>query len=260
MSQLCLTLVLVLDPQAASTQAVAAAASARACTRVLTLTGKAEADRASVGSVPARIPMLAYGPAAAAAAVARWPNRELTIGGIGPANAPFFAAPHRRVLAMAPGAVGALSMAVKLLPSRNTWCMPEDASMAQDRVDQARQALARRGISLIGYRDNPPAGCSGLVAWYEGPASTPAGLEKLVRAGESLRLPVLGFDPRLLAEGVDLAVGVDLAGYFSVLLKGGELASHEALHVNPNSARRKGLAWPQTWPQVPLRLVQPRRP
>ena len=98
-------------------------------------------------------------------------------------------------------------MAVKLLPARTTWCLPQDANMARDRLDAARKVLALRGVTLIGYQGSAPAGCHGLVAWFEGPAATPAGLERLVRAGESMRLPVLGFDPRLLDQGVDLAVG-----------------------------------------------------
>jgi len=253
-TELCLTMVLVLDPQAASTHAAAAAASARPCTKVLTLTGKPEADRALVGSVPQRVMMVSYGPAAAAAAVARWPNREMTIGGIGPANVPFFKAPHRRILSTTPSASEALEMTVKLLPSRTTWCLPQDANMARDRLDQARQRLARRGVNLIGYNGNPPRGCHGLVAWFEGPAATPNGLEALVRAGETLRLPVLGFDPRLLDQGVDLAVGVQMPGYFSVLLGGGELGAQRLLYVEPNYAQRKGLAWPGSWPSIPLQL------
>ena len=258
MNEICLTLVLVLDPQAAATHAMAAAASARPCTKVLTLTGKPDADRSLVGSVAERIMMVAYGPAAAAAVVGRWPSRELTIGGVGPANAPYFEAPHRRILSTAPSAQEALSMAVKFLPQRTTWCLPQDASMARDRLDKARQALARSGVTLIDYAKQPPQGCSGLLAWFEGPAATPEGLQALVRMGEAMRLPVMGFDPRLLEEGVDLAVGVQLPGYFSVLLKGGQLRDHWVLYVEPKAAQRKGLTWPSSWPQLPVQL-KPRR-
>ena len=260
MAELCLTMVLILDPQAASMHAAAAAASERPCTRVLTLTGKPEADRALVGSVPERVTMVSHGPAAAAAAVSRWPNREMTIGGIGPANAPFFKAPHRRVLSTTPSAAEALAMAVKLLPARTTWCLPQDANMARDRLDAARKVLALRGVTLIGYQGSAPAGCHGLVAWFEGPAATPAGLERLVRAGESMRLPVLGFDPRLLDQGVDLAVGAQLSEYLSVLLGGGDLESGRLLYIEPSQAKRKGLSWPGTWPAVPLMLKPRQRP
>jgi hypothetical protein len=254
MTELCLSLVLVLDPQAAATHAIAAAAAARPCTKVVTLTGKPEADRALVGSVPERVLMVAYGPAAAAAAVGRWPNRELTIGGVGPANAPFFKAAHRRVLSTAPSPEKALGMAVKLLPSRSIWCLPKDVKMARDRLDLARNRLARRGVTLLAYDSKPPAGCQGLVAWFEGPAATPDGLQTLVRTGEALRLPVLGFDTRLLDQGVDLAVGVQMPGYFSVLLGGGELRNHWILHIDPVAARRKGLIWPAAWPNMALQL------
>ena len=251
-------MVLLLDPQAASTHAAAAAASARPCTKVLTITGKPEADRALVGSVPQRVMMVTYGPAAAAAAVARWPNREMTIGGVGPAHAPFFKAAHRRILSTTPTAAEALVMAVSLLPARTTWCLPQDPAMARDRLDRARQTLARRGVSLIGYQGKAPAGCHGLVAWFEGPASTPPGLEELVRAGEAMRLPVLGFDPRLLDQGVDLAVGVQMPGYFSVLLGGGDLNHHRLLYIEPSQAQRKGLTWPAAWPAIPM-MLKPRQ-
>ena len=149
-------------------------------------------------------------------------------------------------------------MTVRVLPAYTTWCLPQDASMARDRLDRARQRLARRGVNLVGYDRKPPRGCQGLVAWFEGPAATPNGLQTLVRTGESMRLPVLGFDPRLLDQGVDLAVGVQMPGYFSVLLGGGDLRDHRLLYVEPTTARRKGLAWPGAWPEVPLQL-RPRR-
>jgi hypothetical protein len=259
MSELCLTLVLVLDPQAAFTHAAAAAASARPCTRVLNLTGKPEADRALVGSIPQPVRIVAYGPAAAAAVVGRWPDREVTIGGIGPANVPYFSSPNRRIVPNAPSAEAALSLAVRLLPGRINWCLPQDQAMVRDRLDRARQNLARSGITMIGYRAKPPAGCQGLIAWFEGPAATASGLQSLVRAGESMRLPVLGFDPRLLDEGVDLAVGAQLPGYFTVLLSGGTMDGRWLLYVDPASARRKGLSWPGSWPQLPLQLVPKRK-
>ena len=149
-------------------------------------------------------------------------------------------------------------MTVRVLPAYTTWCLPQDASMARDRLDQARQALARKGITLVGYDKTPPRGCQGLVAWFEGPAATPNGLQSLVRTGEAMRLPVLGFDPRLLDQGVDLAVGVQMPGYFGVLLGGGNLRDHRLLYVEPSTARRKGLAWPAAWPDVPMQL-RPRR-
>ena len=110
--------------------------------------------------------MVSYGPAAAAAAVSLAEPR-MTIGGIGPANAPFFKAPHRRVLSTTPSAAEALAMAVKLLPARTTWCLPQDANMA--RIGWTPGKCWRYRVTLIGYQGSAPAGCHGLVAWFEGP-------------------------------------------------------------------------------------------
>jgi hypothetical protein len=254
MVELCLTLVLVLDSKAPDAPAVAAATSARPCTRVLRLTDEPEADRALVGSVPRQARLIAYGPAAAAAAVARWPDREMTIGGVGPATAPLFEADHRRVLALSPGGAAALRLAVRLLPKRATWCTPTASDMAMDRLDRARFSLAQDGISLLAYTGATPRGCQGLVAWFEGPAATSNGFSKLARVSEQLELPLLGFSPGLLGKGADLAVGVGLLGYFSRLLDGGDRSDEWLLWVDPSAAARKRLAWPSTWPSLPLRL------
>ena len=176
MAELCLTMVLILDPQAASMHAAAAAASARPCTRVLTLTGKPEADRALVGSGPERVTMVSYGPAAAAAAVSRWPNRERTIGGIGPANA-LFKAPiggprrHRAPLRRS---------AVKLLPARTTPACRKTPTWRAIGWTPPGKCWRYAGDAhrLSGQA---PAGCHGLVAWFEGPAATPAGLAARAR-------------------------------------------------------------------------------
>ncbi|MBM66736.1 MAG: hypothetical protein CMH55_10925 [Myxococcales bacterium] len=257
MLELCVSLVLVLDPAAPFAAAATAAAKSRPCTKVLTITGSAEADRAQVGGVKEQAVLVAYGPAAAVAVVTRWPDRSVTLGGLGPANSVLFEAPHRRVLPLSPEGHVAIALANRLLPSRKVWCVPVSPDMARDRVERSRSALRQAGMSLVPYRDAPPAGCEGLVAWYEGPATTADGFQTLLQQAHRLKLPVLAFSPELLGQGTELAVGVQLGLYLGHLLDGGSVQEDWLLWVDPVGAARKGLAWPKTWPNVPVRIQPP---
>ena len=257
MLELCVSLVLVLDPAAPFAAAATAAAKERPCTKVITLTGSAEADRAQVGSVKDQAVIVAYGPAAAVAVVTRWPDRSVTLGGLGAANAALFEAPHRRVLPFSPEGHVALALANRLLPSRQVWCVPVSPDMARDRVERSRLAVRQVGMTLVPYLDGPPAGCQGLVAWYEGPATTAEGFQALLQHAHRLKLPVLAFSPELLGQGTELAVGVQLGSYLSHLLEGGTSEEDWLLWVDPVAAVRKNLAWPETWPNVPVRIQPP---
>lgn len=257
MLELCVSLVLVLDPGAPHAAAAAAAAKARPCTRIISLTGNAEADRAQVGGVRNQALLVAYGPASAVAVVTRWPDRRVTLGGLGSANAALFEASHRRVLPLSPEGHIGIELAARLFPQRKVWCVPVSPDMARDRVDRSRLSLRQSGISLVTYRDSPPAGCHGLVAWYEGPATTAEGYQALLHQAHQQRLPVLAFSPELLGRGTELAVGVQLGDYLGHLLDGGSTREDWLLWVDPVAAARKGLAWPKNWPNIPLRIHPP---